>query len=74
MTSITLALRTIFARPGKAGSIIRNGMRAVIPLLQVFGVIHWSGDQVAQVIVSTEALFFAGGTAADKIGPPTPQG
>jgi len=56
-------LRTLFTP--STGSRARTIVRAVIPVLVLFGVIHWSPEQIAAVLVAVEAVF-AGGAEVSK--------
>lgn len=47
------------------GSRARSVARAVIPVLVLFGVIDWSPEQIAAVLVAVEAVF-AGGAEVSK--------
>ena len=48
-----------------AGSRVRNIVRAVLPVLQLFGVVNLTGEQIAALMVAIEVLF-AGGAEITK--------
>ena len=56
-------LRILFTP--STGSRARTIVRAVIPVLVLFGVIDWSPEQIAAVLVAVEAVF-AGGAEVSK--------
>ena len=56
-------LRTFFTPA--LGSRARAVVRAIIPVLVLFGVIDWSPEQIAAVLVAVEAVF-AGGAEVSK--------
>lgn len=56
-------LRTLFTP--STGSRARTIVRAVIPVLVLFGVIDWTPEQIAAVLVAVEAVF-AGGAEVTK--------
>ena len=56
-------LRTLFTP--STGSRARTIVRAVIPVLVLFGVIDWTPEQIAAVLVAVEAVF-AGGAVVSK--------
>lgn len=56
-------VRTFFTP--SMGSRARAVTRAVIPVLVLFGVIDWSPEQIAAVLVAVEAVF-AGGAEVTK--------
>lgn len=56
-------LRTLFTP--STGSRARTIVRAVIPVLVLFGVIDWTPEQIAAVLVAVEAVF-AGGAEVSK--------
>lgn len=56
-------LRTFFTP--SMGSRARSVARAIIPVLVLFGLIDWTPEQIAAVLVAVEAVF-AGGAEVTK--------
>ncbi len=57
-------LRTLFTPA--LGSRARNIARAVLPALQLCGVINLSPDQVAALVIAIEVVFSGGGEIARR--------
>lgn len=49
-----------------AGSRARNIARAVLPVLQLFGVVDLSGEQIAAIMVAIEVVFTGGAEVAKR--------
>lgn len=58
-------LRTLFTP--STGSRARTIVRAVIPVLVLFGVIDWTPEQIAAVLVAVEAVFAGGGEVSKRV-------
>lgn len=57
-------LRTFFSPA--LGSRARNIARAVIPALVLLGVLDWTPDQVAAVVLAVEVVFSGGAELARR--------
>lgn len=58
-------LRTLFTP--STGSRARTIVRAVIPVLVLFGVIDWTPEQIAAVLVAVEAVFAGGAEVSRRV-------
>lgn len=59
-----MSIRTIFAPA--LGSRARNIARAVLPVLQLLGVVHLTPDQIAAIAVAVEVVFSGGAEIAKR--------